>query len=146
VTPVPVETEILVQPGEAVTATLGGITINLPIGSVTEPVTLTVSSLSSETAPPATGGYSFQGNVIEITAGDTVTFSEFITLTFTCDPCSQGMQVMWYDEDNLVWVSLETTVDIDRGVVYAFVDHLTKFALLKREEGGFNLYLPLMQR
>ena len=129
--------------------------ITVPPGAVSEPVQFAINPMV--TLPP-TGGFQMIGQGFEVTAmttgGTPVTqFNQPITLVIHYTDADVAgidesqLTLHYWDETQMVWVTVPGVVDIENNTLTVMLDHLTLFALLEGNVSSEQkLFLPAINR
>jgi hypothetical protein len=147
-TPVQVVTASIPTGVSAVVSTSDGANIQLPIGSFSSPVVLTVQVYASNPAPaPSVTAFSVLGTTYEIDAGG-ATLQAPVTLTFPFNPLSipmgqtaSSLTVAYYN--GVSWTALSGVVDTINNTISVQTTHFSIWAVvLKPQAPGTPSTLP----
>ncbi|MFE5322342.1 S-layer homology domain-containing protein [Paenibacillus sp. NPDC056579] len=121
-----------IVPGQAYTLTIDGITLQIPVGAITEPMNITMRNATSEALQLLGPDQKLLSDAFAITKDVSGKFAIPVTLkvqwTSNQLGANQRPAIFYYDETVQQWVEIESKPD--GSVVIGQTDHFTLFAVM----------------
>ncbi len=109
------------------------VTVEVPSGTLPEPIDLRIQEPASNPPPTSLSGNPFRLTAIGQNSGQEITqFSKSLTVQIAYDETTLrgpevGLQLFYYDEKLATWVPLESQVDTANNILTGYTDHFSDF-------------------